>query len=48
MKAKVTTLDNKAIGDIELAAEVFGIKPRRDNDGSAAAPSFVSTRIGRP
>ena len=30
MKAKVTTLDNKAIGDIELAEEVFGIKPRRD------------------
>jgi len=30
MKAKVTTLDNKAAGDIELAEEVFGVTPRRD------------------
>jgi len=30
MKAKVTTLDNKAAGDIELAEEVFGMNPRRD------------------
>ena len=30
MKAKVTTLDNKAAGNIDLADEVFGVKPRRD------------------
>ena len=30
MKAKVTTLDNKAAGDIELAEDVFGMNPRRD------------------
>ncbi len=30
MKAKVTTLDNKSAGNIELAEEVFGVEPRRD------------------
>jgi len=30
MKAKVTTLDNKAAGNIDLADEVFGVKPCRD------------------
>ena len=30
MKAKITTLDNKAAGDIEVAEEVFGVTPRRD------------------
>ena len=30
MKAKVTTMDNKAAGDIELAEEVFGVTPRAD------------------
>ena len=30
MKANVTTMDNKAAGDIELAEEVFGVEPRRD------------------
>ncbi len=30
MKAKVTTLENKAAGNIDLAEEVFGITPRQD------------------
>ncbi|MDA1101222.1 MAG: 50S ribosomal protein L4 [Proteobacteria bacterium] len=30
MKAKVTTLDNKSAGSIELADTVFGVTPRRD------------------
>ena len=30
MKVKVTTLDNKAAGDITLVDEVFGISPRAD------------------
>jgi large subunit ribosomal protein L4 len=30
MKAKVTTLDNKSAGSIELAEAVFGVTPRRD------------------
>jgi large subunit ribosomal protein L4 len=30
MKAAVTTLDNKSVGDIELADEVFGLPVRRD------------------
>ena len=30
MKAKVTTLDNKSAGSIELADAVFGVTPRRD------------------
>lgn len=30
MRAKVTTLSNKAAGNIELAEEVFGMEPRRD------------------
>ena len=30
MKAKVTTLDNKSAGNIDLADAVFGVSPRRD------------------
>ena len=30
MKVKVTTLDNKAAGDITLAADVFAVAPRAD------------------
>ncbi|NQV60854.1 MAG: 50S ribosomal protein L4 [Alphaproteobacteria bacterium] len=30
MQAKVTTLDNKSAGSIELAEAVFGVAPRRD------------------
>ncbi|MBC8241752.1 MAG: 50S ribosomal protein L4 [Alphaproteobacteria bacterium] len=30
MQAKVTTLDNKSAGSIELAEAVFGVRPRRD------------------
>jgi len=30
MKVKVTTLDNEGAGEIELAAEVFGVEVRRD------------------
>jgi large subunit ribosomal protein L4 len=30
MKAKVTTLDNKSAGSIDLAEAVFGVTPRRD------------------
>ncbi len=30
MKAKVTTLDSKAAGDIELDDAVFGLRPRKD------------------
>ena len=30
MKVKVTTLDNKAAGDMTLADEVFAVTPRAD------------------
>ena len=30
MKCPVTSLDNKSVGDIELADEVFGATVRRD------------------
>ena len=30
MKVKVTTLDNKAAGDITLADDVFAVAPRAD------------------
>ena len=30
MKCPVINLDNKALGDIELADEVFGVEPRKD------------------
>ena len=39
MKCKVTTLENKGAGDIDLAEEVFGLPPRARRTRRPVVPS---------
>lgn len=46
MKCKVTTLDNKSAGTIELADEVFGLPPRADILHRAVTWQLAKRRAG--